>query len=85
MPFFLMFVRNAQMPTDLALGTAEPEVPWSTEEWVCYHHEKTIFAYDKVEKQMIQSAERHRRIYDLVTKHALLLPGERVLVRKIDR
>lgn len=84
-PSFLMFGRHVRLPTDLLLGTTQTEEGQSTTDWVSRHHQRLLYAYEKVTEHLGAAAAKNKRLYDRTAQDAPLLPGERVLIRDHQR
>lgn len=80
-PTYLMFGRHVRLPTDLLFGTAVVEEASSLTDWVDRHHQRLHSAYERVTDRINVAAAKNKWLYDRMAREALLLPGERVLVR----
>ena len=78
-PFYLMFGRNARLPTDFLLGTLEDE----PEDWVKDHKAHLELAHQKANENLQQDKERRKAHYDIKAKDWTIETGTKVYT--IDR
>ena len=86
-PFFLLFGRHPRLPIDLAFGF-EPEENKSTEnptEYAARWSQQMRQAYDIAKRNANHAAGRRKKLYDKKAVSGELSPGDRVLVRNLQR
>ena len=86
-PFFLLFGRHPRLPIDLAFGF-EPEGNKSREnptEYAARWSQQMRQAYDIAKKNAAHAAGRRKKLYDKKAISGELSPGDRVLVRNLQR
>ena len=86
-PFYLLFGRHPRLPIDLAFGLdRDQDAPTQTrDDYVVRWKQQMEQAYDIATKNMGQTADRRKQMYDKRAKTAALSPGDRVLVRNMQR
>ncbi len=81
-PFYLMFGRHPKLPVDVCFGLQPSGQPDSTS-YVKQLRERLAASYKKVCDKSKEAARRNKVRYDVHVRDNLLLPGDRVLVRKV--
>ena len=86
-PFYLMFGRHPRLPIDLAFGLDREQASQTQtrEDYVERWKREMEQVYDIATKNMGQTAERRKQNYDKRAKSAALSPGDRVLVKNLQR
>uniref|UniRef100_A0A3B3DWZ3 Gypsy retrotransposon integrase-like protein 1 n=1 Tax=Oryzias melastigma TaxID=30732 RepID=A0A3B3DWZ3_ORYME len=84
-PHFVVFGRHARLPMDWITGLGPKEQPQTLQGWVGSHQKTLQNVYKVVKEQTQKRQELDQRHYNRKTRHALLLPGERVLIRNFRR
>lgn len=84
-PFFLMFGRPPRLPIDIDLGLTsgnEEAKPYSV--FASDLRKRLNRAYDVASRAMKKKANANKKHYDGRARDAVLLPGDRVLVKKVS-
>ena len=83
-PFYLMFGRHPWLAIDAFLGL-------ETDSSALRHHQdysdelqhRLEYAYNIASEEARKAAKKHKKYYDQKVRHVQLIPGDRVLIRKV--
>ena len=82
-PFYLMFGRHPRLAIDAFLGIGSTEERKSHQDYVDRLKDRLQFAYDQAGQEAKHKGRKYKKYYDEGVKTSVLLPGDRVLVRKV--
>ena len=82
-PFYLMFGRHPRLAIDAFLGIGSTEERKSHQDYVDRLKDRLQFAYDQAGQEAKRKGRKYKKYYDEGVKTSVLLPGDRVLVRKV--
>ena len=83
-PYYLMFGRHPRLAMDAFLGIGSGEgVPKSQQDYSDRLKDRLQFAYKKASEEAKKAGETYKKYYDQKVRHAVLEPGDRVLVRNV--
>ena len=83
-PYYLMFGRHPRLAMDAFLGIrCDHEIPKSRQDYSDRLKDRLQFAYKKASEEAKKTSEKYKRYYDQKVRHAVLEPGDRVLVRNV--
>ena len=83
-PFYLMFGQHPRLAIDAFLGlNNEPLAPRRHQDYSGQLQHRLEYAYNMASKEARKAAKKHKRYYDQKVRHVQLVPGDRVLVRKV--
>ena len=82
-PYFLMFGRHPKLPLDIIFGSLNSEETKSYPKYVERWQNAMQEAYQLVMKKSQDSALKQKKQYDKHVRTALLLPGDRVLIKNM--
>ena len=81
-PFYLMFGRHPRLAIDAFLGIGSTEERKSHQDYVDRLKDRLQFVYDQAGQEAKRKGRKYKKYYDEEVKTSVLLPGDRVLVRK---
>ena len=83
-PFYLMFGRHPRLAIDAFLGLEnEPSAPKGHQDYSDQLQHRLEYAYNIASEEARKAAKKHKRYYDQKVRHVQLVPGDRVLIRKV--
>jgi hypothetical protein len=82
-PYFLMFGRHPKLPIDVCFGLQPRQQDSKSNNYVQHLRDQLAYVYEKVSNSAKEAGRRNKARYDLHVRDNLLLPGDRVLVRKV--
>ena len=83
-PYYLMFGRHPRLAMDAFLGIGSgDEKPKSRQDYSDRLKDRLQFAYKKASEEAKKAGETYKKYYDRKVRHAILEPGDRVLVRNV--
>ena len=83
-PFYLMFGRHPRLAIDAFLGLEnEPSAPKRHQDYSDKLQHRLEYAYNIASEEARKAAKKHKRYYDQKVRHVQLVPGDRVLIRKV--
>ena len=83
-PYYLIFGRHPRLAMDAFLGIGcGHEIPKSRQDYSVHLKDRLQFAYKKASEEAKKTGEKYKRYYDQKIRHAVLEPGDRVLVRNV--
>ena len=83
-PYYLMFGRHPRLAMDAFLGIGSGEgVPKSQQDYSDRLKDRLQFAYKKASEEAKKAGKTCKKYYDQKVRHAVLEPGDRVLVRNV--
>ena len=82
-PFFLMFGRHPRLAIDAFLGLTAKEERKSHQDYAERLQERLNNAYRRASEEALKKGKKYKKYYDQKVKHIVLLPGDRVLVKKV--
>ena len=82
-PFFLMFGRHPRLAVDAFLGLTPTEERKSHQDYADRLQERLKNAYRRAGEEALRKGKKYKKYYDQNVKHSVLLPGDRVLVKKV--
>ena len=83
-PYYLMFGRHPRLAMDAFLGIGSGEdVPKSKQDYSDRLKDRLQFAYKKAGEKAKKTGETYKMYYDRKVRHAVLEPGDRVLIKNI--
>ena len=83
-PYYLMFGRHPRLAMDAFLGIGSgDEKPKSRQNYSDRLKDRLQFAYKKASEEGKKAGETYKKYYDRKVRHAVLEPGDRVLVRNV--
>ena len=83
-PFYLMFGRHPRLAIDAFLGlTNEPSAPRRHQDYSDQLQHRLEYAYNIASEEARKAAKKHKKYYDKKVRHVQLIPGDRVLIRKV--
>ena len=83
-PFYLMFGRHPRLAIDAFLGLKqETSTPKSHQDYSDKLRHRLEHAYNMASEEAKKSAKKDKKYYDQKVRHVQLMPGDRVLIRKV--
>ena len=83
-PVYLMFGRHPGLAIDAFLGlNNEPSAPKRHQDYSDQLQHRPEYAYNMASEESRKAAKKHKKYYDQKVRHVQLLPGDRVLIRKV--
>ncbi len=82
-PYFLMFGRHPRLAIDAFLGIPSQQQPQSRSDYVDQLRSRLATAYKLASDESKKTGKRYKKYYDNKVRHATVMPGDRVLVRKV--
>ena len=83
-PFYLMFGRHQRLAIDafLALNN-DPSAPRRHQYYSDYLQQCLECAYNMASEEARKAVKKHKKYYDQRVRHVHIVPGDRVLIRKV--
>ena len=82
-PYFLMFGREPRLPVDITFGLGDETPSTSVTAYVKDLRERLRTSFDTAKKASQKAQSKQKTGYDVRTRNAVLVPGDRVLVRRL--
>ena len=82
-PFFLMFGRHPRLAIDAFLGLTSSEGRKSHQDYADRLQERLQNAYRRAGEEALRKGKKAKKYYDQNVKHSIIVPGDRVLVKKV--
>ncbi len=82
-PYFLMFGRHPRLAIDAFLGIPSQQQPQSRSDYVDQLRSRLATTYKLASDESKTTVKRYKKYYDNKVRHATVMPGRRVLVRKV--
>ena len=82
-PYYLMFGREPRLPADITFGLGDETPSTSVTAYVKDLRERLLTSFDTAKKASQKAQSKQKTGYDVRTRSAVLVPGDRVLVRRL--
>ena len=83
-PFYLIFGRHPRLAIDAFLGLEnELSATKGHQDYSDQLQHRLEYAYNIASEEARKAAKKHKRYYDQKVRHVQLVPGDRVLIRKV--